>query len=149
MKKLIALTLTLLLCISLVACGSKSENTINLNEFGSADGYAGKILGIWYNVSENAGKTSVVVFYANGEGYHHESLEKLQSDTLYAGKISYTVDEDNLTIGLAYAFNHADMHYSWEIIEENGMMYLLGEEGMFVREENLTAAREAYPEYTK
>lgn len=152
MKKLIAFTLALLLCISMTACSSNSSNSgksINLKNFGKADGYAGKILGIWYNVQENAGKESVVVFYANGEGFYHENLEKLQSDTLYAGNIFYSVDEDNRKIVMGYAFNHTDMHYSWEIVEEDGMMYLLGEEGMFVREDNLTAAREAYPEYTK
>ena len=154
MKKWMALALVLVTVLTLVACGETTWEAPLKSDWGTADGYNGKILGVWYNIEENASDETVYGFTADGDLLFAKSVDEKEA---YSG--FYTVDEETKTV----FFYHADkadpskrgeLAGTAQIVENGDVIYLIGENtkgepiGM-AREADLDAARAAYPEIAK
>lgn len=166
MKKWIALILALVTVLTLTACGDNGADTNTSSHllqpeggWGKAEGYNGKILGIWYNLEENAGMETIYGFSGDGILVSAKDMDATDGYAWY-----YVVDEESKTVSI-YEQNNKEGEHTFEEelgellgtaqIEENGdTIYLIGENSKgepvgMAREADLEAARAAYPEYTK
>ena len=160
MKKWMALFLALAAVLTLAACGKTAIAAEPLLQpkdgWGKAAGFCGEILGVWYNVEENAGNETVYGFRADGVVASAKDMDATEGYLWY-----YIVDEESKTVSV-YEQNNKEGEASLEeqlgalratlrIVENGESSYLIGEnaEGEPVgmaREADLEAARAAYPE---
>ena len=154
MKKWMALALVLVTVLTLVACGETTWEAPFKSDWGTAEGYNGKILGVWYNIEENAGDETVYGFVAGGDLLFAKSVDEKEAYSVF-----YAVDEESKTVS-CYNCDKADpskkgeLAATYQIVENGDVIYLIGENtkgepiGM-AREADLEAARAAYPEIAK
>lgn len=155
MKKWIALALALITVLTMAACGNNDSNTDTspnnplqpVEGWGEAEGWNGKILGVWYNIQENAGNEAVYGFDTRGYALFADKI-----DAESAGVRHYTVDEKNKTVSIyeeTEDFKSGDLLAVAQIVENGDVIYLIGEDIALAREADLEAARAAYPELAK
>lgn len=147
MKKWIALILALVAVLTLVACGETTfTRPLQIEDWGEAEGYNGKILGLWYNIQENAGDETVFGFEAGGIACYAASVDAKEAYAEF-----YTVDEENKTVSF-YEYNEGEkgkLLDTAQIVEDGDVIYLIGEGIALAREADLEAARAAYSELAK
>lgn len=161
MKKWIALILALVMVLTLTACGkvTKTSDTsvFDVESWGKAEGWNGKILGIWYNLEENAGMETIYGFSGDGILVSAKDMDATDGYAWY-----YVVDEETKTVSIYEQNNESgsdeiglgELLATVQIVENGDTIYLIGENSKgepigMAREADLEAARAAYPECTK
>lgn len=150
MKKWLALILALVAVLTLAACSEvTSVPPLQPDSWGEAEGYNGKILGVWYSIQEDAGDETVYGFHADGTITYAKNIDVTEAYSAF-----YTVDEENRTVSF-YNVDKTDPSKKGnlaavaQIVENGDVLYLISEDFGYAREADLEAARAAYPELVK